>query len=131
MRLIDPGCGELSDRLSILALKVLFGVDAGRDVAHFVREQASILAKLRTRDLNGVWFEHYTALCAVNSALWHAEDDLRNWRENLSANAAEAAPKVVKLAFRIQSLNDKRAELIALINKETGDTDGPEKAFAP
>lgn len=129
MRLIDPGTGELSDRLSILALKLLFGREAGKDVSHFEKEQTSILIKIRTKDLNGAWFHCYTELAAVNAALWHAEDALRRLREDPPSRAPTVWEDIGRLAIRIQAFNDRRAELIAAINKEAGDGDGPEKAF--
>ena len=128
-RLINPGVGELSDRLSILALKILIGGQDGKDVAHFQAESAAILVQLRTKELNGKWFEGYTRLAAVNACLWHAEDDLRALRAP-GANGTPASvpiPRAITLAFQIQTLNDQRAEAITAINKETGELLGSEK----
>lgn len=125
MRLVDPGIGEISDRLSILSLKILFGKQDGRPVEHFQKEQASLFAKVGARTLNGAWFRSYTDLAAVNAALWHAEDDLRAFR--VAGQTTANTDAIVELAFRIQELNDHRAELIAAINKEAGDLVGQEK----
>lgn len=134
MRLKNYGAGEVSDRLSILALKRLFGTEAGKDVKHFEAEGAVLLSEIRTRTLNGKWFTAYTDLAAVNAALWHAEDDLRSWREKYKdqtpidkGTAIYNWMEVGKLAFRIQFLNDRRAELIGLINHDAGDVLGDEK----
>ncbi len=129
MKLIDPGIGELSDRLTILALKILFGTEAGKDVSHFVKEQTSILAKLRSRDLNGAWFTDYTDLAVVNAALWHAEDDLRALRDG-GPKTPTGWEEIGRLAMRIQSLNDDRALLVGRININTGDTSAQEKVHA-
>lgn len=133
-RLVNPGAGDYADRLTILALKLLFGEQAGKDVTHFRNERNAILPKLLGRD-NGKWLEAYTELAAVNAALWHAEDELRGWRERLAPTPpdstglrgpgegykAAVAADVVQLAFRIQALNDQRAALIATINQKAGD----------
>ncbi len=120
--------GELSDRLSILALKILFGEEQGKDVAHFKVEQGAILTQVRTRTLNGKWFEAYTELAATNAALWHAEDDLRTHRgRGEEARTPILWEAVGKVAVRIQALNDRRAVLIATINRDAGDGDQQEK----
>jgi hypothetical protein len=121
-KLVNYGAGEISDRLTVLALKLLFGTEAERDVTHFRNEQAVLLTQLRGRTLNGAWFEAYTELAAVNAALWHAEDDLRVMRKIEQAGILAA-----DLAFRIQALNDHRATLIEKINHDAGDGSGPEK----
>jgi hypothetical protein len=125
MRLIDPGVGEVTDRLTILSLKLLFGAETGRDLAHFQKEQSALLAKIRTRDLNGAWFHSLLELAAVNAALWHREDDLRALRSE--GQTLQNVDAIVECAFRIQELNDRRAVLIAAINKEAGDGGGEEK----
>lgn len=125
MRLIDPGVGEVTDRLTILALKVLYGTEAGKDVAHFQKEQSALLAKIRTKDPTGPWLQHTLELAAVNAALWRAEDELRVFRT--TANPDLCLSAAGRVAFSIQELNDRRAELVALINKEAGDGAAPEK----
>ncbi len=127
MRLIDPGVGEIVDRLSILALKILFGGEANKDVAHFQRERTALLAKIRGRDATGPWFHLTFELSAVNAALWHAEDDLRILRTGAANPSVDVVTTVAMLAFRIQALNDTRADLVAAINKEAGDGNAPEK----
>lgn len=131
MKLVNYGVGEISDRLSILALKILFGAEGGKDTAHFSNERVVLLTQLRGRTLNGKWFDAYTDLAAVNSALWHAEDDLRELRAGPAfmglSPVSAAAEKVAGLAFRIQVLNDQRAALIERINQEAGDTLGTER----
>ena len=134
MRLLEPGIGEIVDRLSILNLKVLFGREKGLGTSHFEREQTGLLAKIRSRTLNGPWFQMALELAAINAALWHAEDDLRYLRllpDERRAMWAGFGPnwhqEIADLAIRIQVLNDKRSDLVAAINKEAGDGDGAEK----
>lgn len=128
-RLIDPGVGDVTDRLTILALKVLFGREGQKDVSHFEREQTALLAKVRARDHSGPWFHLTLELAAVNAALWHSEDELREYRMRKMVDAKELSwtEEVARCGMRIQELNDRRAELIAQINKEAGDGAAKEK----
>jgi hypothetical protein len=117
MNIINPTVGDLTDRLTILSLKVLFGTAAGQPVEHFIQERTGILTKLRTRQI-GPWMGLLSDLAAVNGALWHAEEDLRGCQELVDAG---------RLGLRIQALNDQRAALIVKINKEAGDPTNVEK----
>jgi hypothetical protein len=128
MRLINYGAGEIADRLTILKLKILFGKAAGRDVSHFEREQSQLLPKM-TLSLTSKVFEATVELAAVNSALWHAEDDLRALRPKADPPPWDPVKAAEQLAFRIQALNDRRAELVALINTNTGEQLGDEKVI--
>ena len=141
MRLINAGPGEMADRLTILALKVLHGAEKGRDTKHFLDERNALLTALRGREITGSWLEHLLELAATNAALWYAEDELRDWRQQWQPTGpdstslrgpgegfkAATALEVVACAFRIQSLNDRRAELVQAINQATGDHLGSEK----
>ena len=121
MRLINCGAGEITDRLTILALKILIGSEQGKDVKHFTNERAALLTKLGAQTLNGAWFAQVLELAAVNSALWHAEDDLRQIR---TTGTLEDAGTV---GIRIQVLNDARAAIVQAINEKTGEAIGVEK----
>jgi hypothetical protein len=130
-RLANPGAGDLADRLTILALKILLGGQAGKDTAHWETERSQLLPKVKSITAAP---EHWLELAAVNAALWHAEDDLRALRFRPEPARAQWAgfgvdfkSEVVELAFRIQALNDRRAELISLININAGDDRGDEK----
>lgn len=121
-RLVNPGTGEISDRLSILALKIRAGSDAAKDVTHFETERAALLTKIHARVLNAMWFDAFIDLAAVNAFLWQAEDELRTLR-----GGKPDPDRTVDVAFRIQALNDRRAMLIEQINKEAGDPAEKEK----
>jgi len=128
MNLAAPGLGEVSDRLTILALKILIGTEQGKDVAHFQRERALLLAKVRSRTPNGAWFDSVMELAAVNGQLWQSEDDLRRLRATTEVQHTDVfLSRVLAVAFRIQFLNDRRAELVAQINKDAGESQGEEK----
>ena len=89
-----------------------------------------LLTELRAQNHLAAYLEDALALAAVNAALWHAEDDLRE------ARASDSPPDgywkdAGTLAFRIQALNDQRAVLVASINKATGNHLGEEKSHVP
>ena len=130
-RLINFGLGEVCDRLSILALKILHGEQKGADVGHFRNERAALMVKLLTRD-GGRWIEFHTDLAAVNAAIWQAEDEIRGRREALAHEqdegvVAEHHYQAGALGLRIATLNDKRAELVRQINTFVGEGQAAEK----
>jgi hypothetical protein len=141
MRLVNYGAGEITDRLTILALKILIGSEQGKDTKHFQTERTALLTKLGAQTLNGAWFTHVLELGAVNAALWHAEDDLRGWRQRWTEEkpdetgisgpgkgyVAATALEVARVGIRIQALNDQRAALVQAINEKTGEHLGEEK----
>jgi len=133
-RLINPGLGDYTDRLTILALKILFGEAGGKDVAHFRTEQTILLTKIRSRETAGAWLAATFELAAVNAILWHAEDEMRRLRllpepqrAQWAGSGAMWQQQVADCGMRIQELNDRRAGLIDQINKEAGDVVGAEK----
>jgi hypothetical protein len=131
-RLVNIGPGEIVDRLTILALKILYGSQQNREVRHFETERNALLVMLRGRELNAGWFEHALGLATVNGALWQAEDAMRDHRqqERDVEKIGDGDPMlrdISRVAFRIQELNDERARLVEAINKLTGDHLGSEK----
>jgi hypothetical protein len=130
MRMINFGAGEVCDRLTILATKILYAAVAGKESRHFTDERNVLLTHLRGRELNGAWFQTALDLGAVNAALWRCEDELREWRDqepNVAKIDEPTARDVARIAFQIQALNDRRAELIEQINRTTGEFLGEEK----
>lgn len=125
-RLTNLGAGDLADRLTILALKLLHYGAAGTDTAHLRDERNTLLAQLRGRELAGAWFEHLLELGAVNAALWHATDALRSYSTRGPLGEAEAQ-SAAGLGLRILALNDRRAALVDQINQCTGEYRGAEK----
>jgi hypothetical protein len=129
MRLVNYGAGEITDRLTILALKILFGKERSREVKHFIDERNALLVKLGSRALSGTWLETAIELAAVNGALWHAEDDLREIRaHDPNDGLMEEAGRI---GCRIQDLNDHRMRLVQRINIDVGEHRGEEKAHEP
>lgn len=134
-RLVNYGVGEASDRLTILALKIL--IHPPERTAHFQAERDVLLTQVRARTLNGSWFAHVLELGAVNGQLWQAEDALRTYRQRYEKAESSLPPlaladsqqtkPIAMLAFKIQQLNDKRAELVTLINANAGDAVGGEE----
>lgn len=126
MRLVNIGAGEMADRLSILALKIAHGEDVGKDTSHFRTERNAILVQFRSAATDA-GLEHLFDLAAVNAMLWHAEDDMREYRRLFAAGCGNDFPGICACAFRIQSLNDQRAELVWTLNKLAGTDLGKEK----
>lgn len=127
MKLVNPGAGDVCDRLTILELKILAASESGRDRDHWESERTALLTKIHARTLNAAWFDAVLALAAVNGMLWHAEDDLRAWRSPDHVYTMADLEQIRILAFRIQTLNDRRADLVHQINKEAGDGDAKDK----
>jgi hypothetical protein len=131
--LLNPTVGDLVDRLTILALKRLHGAAAGRDIAHFQREWAGLLAKIHGRSLNGAWFEHALDLAAVNAQLWDLTNDLRRQAERHSypdeviGVRALLVDQIAHLGMDILRANDARARLIRTIDELCGEFAGAEK----
>lgn len=131
MKLLDYGLGEVLDRLSILALKISYAQDQDRPIDHFMRERSKLLVQAATRTTGKV-FECYAELAVVNARIWQDEDSLRGMRKlagaavdgRLTANETDA---VIATAFELQQLNDRRAALIAEINRTVGDDAGGEE----
>ncbi len=119
-RLLNPGLGDILDRISILHLKVVRKPYDGKSIDHYEEELREL--HRHADGVEGVVFYQYSALAAVNSTLWDCEDELRSLRT--AGGSAPIAPDRVRtigmIAVQIQELNDRRAELIALINANAG-----------
>jgi hypothetical protein len=109
MRVLNPGPGEIIDRLTVVARKI---VEGGERAKHFEVEMEELLTECERLDLEEVnrdFAKNCYTLAAINAAIWQREDELRKRPRG-----------VVKLAFRIQELNDQRARLVKEINSTAG-----------
>jgi hypothetical protein len=122
MRLIGYGPGEICDRLSILALKILHA--NGQPTEHFREEQAALVRQSREAGWLPYW-DGFPELAAVNAEIWRLGDALRAYQ--IGPTRAGDAEGVLLVATRQQQLNDRRAALIAEINQQAGHVSGPEK----
>lgn len=126
-RLVDPGPGEILDRLTILQLKLLYGWLKDQPTTHWAEEYVVLAERLPTVWKAPVW-ERLLELAAVNAALWQAEDDMRRLRNLPVGERAEWAGLFRRtwvqdtsiVGVKIQQLNDRRAALITLINTTAG-----------
>ena len=112
-RLLNPGPGELCDRLSVLSLKLLHKPDD-----RYRQEYDEIIAA--TAALFGASafkVDDILALAAVNGELWGHEDQIRHMRAREVQALSIDEPLLLRVAMEIQELNDRRAELIAGINR--------------
>jgi hypothetical protein len=134
MKLINYGAGEIVDRLTILSLKLHYAEAAGKPAEHFKNEWTALVVKLKAANGVAGYLESLLELSTINGRLWDAEDELRALRVTPEAKQAQwagfgrtYAEQAMAVAFRIQSLNDRRAELVAAINQQTGEAYGREK----
>lgn len=125
MRLVNYGAGEIVDRIAILTLKIRYAEETGVESAHFRNERAALLPKLTSTNHLGGYLDAIFELTTINGMLWRAEDELRDLRE--ADRTAAHAERVIRVAFRIQDLNDRRAQIVGVINKATGEYLGQEK----
>lgn len=124
-RLINYGTGDVLDRLTILALKVLHYGAAGKDTQHLLDERNALLPKVMTVNLTKAALEALLELGAVNGVIWGATDALRPYA--LQGWEAGEETRIAELGVQIMRLNDRRAHLIDTINRETGEFRGAEK----
>ena len=132
-RLHDPSLGDIIDRLTILALKQVYGKQAGRETTHWSNEYEALLDRLdamratetgRDRQL----VRMVLAMAAVNAALWQAEDAIRELRPSPTPLPPwDPVKEAEQLAFRIADLNDRRAQLVQQINADAGQPTPEEK----
>ena len=110
-RLVNPGPGELCDRLSVLSLKLLHKPTASyqEEFDLIVGEVCALFggSAIKVGDL--------LALAAVNGQLWAFEDRIRDFRAEPKPMELDES-EVLAVAMGIQKLNDRRAHLIAEIN---------------
>jgi len=111
MTLMSPGPGDLLDRLTILARKIVERPER----QDFKKEYAEI----RERLTGTFAISQITTLAALNAAIWQREDEIR--RERAAKGAGRTLSEIVTLAFEIQTLNDQRAALIAELNGIEGE----------
>lgn len=100
--------GELLDKISILEIKVMMGINEAQ------KELDLLKTKSKKIYYNTITEGLYKSLKAINSHLWLIEDSKRAFEtdENFGKHFIEAARAVY-------ILNDERARLKKLINKYT------------
>lgn len=128
-RLLNPGLGELVDRLTILQLKVLHA-PAGAATSHLSAERAQIQMRL---DAAG-WPRNDKAvvlgaeLLQCNAQLWELEDCMERYAGY--ANLADhpvSQDDCATVGVTIWRQNRRRNGLIQRLNELAGTYAGPEK----
>lgn len=127
MRVLNPGPGEVVDRLTIVARKI---VEGGEKAEHFHKEMDELLSCLETMEMPvelvpKEFGKALHLLSATNAALWQREDELRAWRarddmDSLNPLDGRLMHNMRVLAFRIQELNDLRNKLVQQLNAAAG-----------
>ena len=111
MRAPPYGPGDVIDRLSVLTLKIYHkGERYEREFAVLTRNAKGIVEGPDRLDA--------LALAAINGELWGHEDQIRRFREQLTAaDRMDPDPRdVARIAIEIQELNDRRQELVTRLN---------------
>ncbi len=135
-RLLSPGVGDLTDRHTILALKITMGARTGRPVDHFLDEQRQIercsawkqrFLPMTKRQRQAYEQEHET-LATLNTSLWEYTDQLREYNQLTGKGLTPTqTSEVAGLALLILRANDKRAACVARIDQLAGTYAGAEK----
>ena len=114
MRVMNPGPGEIVDRVTVVVRKIVEAQLIGWDCQHFEKELDELL------DVN-VWDNLIVSvtkldylLGATNAAIWQREDDLREARKTKNYEAAG------RIAMENQELNDRRNRLVGELNAAYG-----------
>lgn len=119
MRVLNPGPGEIADRLGVVARKI---VEGGDKDGQFKNELYELLYALYDGQRAGArtdWVEKCIPgimLDATNAAIWQLEDRVREFRNGRPPETTDFS----QLTFRIQVLNDRRAKLVKEINAQYG-----------
>ena len=116
MNLLNPGPGDLLDRLTILARKIVERPERA-DFQKEFDEIAEMVFQLSVNAKGGA----IIILAAINAALWQREDEIRRFKILSSTVEGFDFPRAARVAFEIQDLNDRRAELVAEINGTEGE----------
>lgn len=126
-RLLNPGLGELADRLTILELK-LGHAPAGMDVEHFRAEHAQVQMRidnlLKHVQQRLLIVAHVRQLKAQNAVLWELEDRMATAAKDVHAQDYR---EVAVLGTDIWRANQIRNQVIAEINALAGTPRGAEK----
>lgn len=132
-RLLNPGVGELVDRLTILRLKILHGAPqpAGASGAfdHFRAEEAQInmlLDRMGHPASNDVLVAQMK-LQQTNAELWQLEDQMAAYARARDVLEGDTPYACTRVATEIWRLNRHRNTLINEINQLANTDRGPEK----
>lgn len=106
MSLINPGLGDVIDRLTILARKKAERPEA----KHFPPEFTQLLAKVDTGETTQTIIRFIIELAAINATIW---ERINMARELVRADRGG-------LALSLIHLNDTRQEIVAALNKLDG-----------
>ena len=134
-RLMQPGLGELADRLSILALKILHTPPEAN--SHFHAEQALCQHAFDYTMKELGWSPTTTpeavlmqmrCLRGANVELWKMEDQMARYATNVVVHPSrQTIERIAELGLNIWRHNRERNDRIREINRLAGMDHGPEK----
>lgn len=122
--LVPVSCGDLLDRISILAIK-LERVASSQARGHVRHELGLLRGSARAILLDPGALSALDSLKKVNVALWDVEVRLREHEARQDFGA-----EFVELARSVYRLNDERARIKRDINRETGSEIIEEKEYS-
>src|SRR5262245_45524941 len=112
-KLHNPGPGDLADRLTVLALKVVLKPFEGQPSAGYIEERAGVeIALHHQQGLSpdaSTRLAQMVDLATLNAAIWMKEDELRALRNAMQPGATVAQlQNAGAVGMQIQALNDRR-----------------------
>jgi hypothetical protein len=118
MRVMNPGPGELFDRLAVLSLKIEVGQQKFLNVDDWQQEEYEILVALTgTGCQDDETMALVEQLRAVNKNIWIAIDRQREFLAlDLNAQSEAKLREIAHLGLNVMEQNDIRAKLIGEIN---------------
>jgi hypothetical protein len=119
--MIPVAWGEVFDKLAILTIKTERLADPAAR-ANAQREMTPLVAAAQTAPARVP--EHFAALLAVNTRLWHIEDTIRTCEA-----AGDFGPVFVALARAVYRENDERSRIKRAINLRLGSALIEEKQY--
>jgi hypothetical protein len=137
VRVLNPGPGELCDRLTVLELKLENGRARCVDVSAWEEEKKEIGDELEgkfnvTDDKEAPTFDLVTKLRALNKLIWEGIDkqhDFAKRNPHLSDVDDASIREIAQVGITVMEWNDARARLIGELNALYG-IKRPEKVIA-
>ena len=138
MRILNPGCGECVDRITILQLKIDAAQAKNLSSDHFEDEKYKLelyvsQAFPRAFDAQniGQYVDLNAKLSETNKNLWKLEDEIRALKDKHDTIGVEWSDydtrRTLEIAFLIPEQNDRRARLVRQINNLVSGQETPKE----
>jgi hypothetical protein len=117
VRLLNPGPGEILDRMTVLRLKVKAAKEKQVPFLHFEMEYSELMPLLTRAKGNENLEVEFRQLALANKNIWDGIDCLRH---AIEVNDIE---RMAKYGKEVLLMNDMRARLIGQVNRKFGITE--------